>query len=498
MRVPRGGLKRCFSRMGSCTAGKMQRILASVEISQHAKMNMAGFVLYLPTSFALRYRMVGVCPKNKKNEFPTGNVEGIEGIEIAMQNQRPFTTEDTKSTEENKIATKQRAEALVRRIGETCDELDRLAEENPELVRRVTRRAKEPKDAYLRLKARLQQADAMPRCRWIKQSGTTCGSPQMKNHIYCFAHTQMAEAQALALRLPPPEDANAIQVGLMRIQKALIEDTITTRKAGLLLYSMQLALTNVGQTTFGQAKDEELVLETVDEEEALSSQRAAFSENQNQQQNQRPFTAKDAEDAKENGERQNQNLFTTEDAEKAEGNGERQNQQQKQNQYQNETQTPLTAEDTENNQGLPLINSDDTDRKSLPRVHTDVRGVQRGIKQIEWKPTPGMYRMDTREGREAYEASCRVKIAARPCAEERAPQPGIAPAQERRGPGTPGIATNDRAEPYYSSRRDERLNSLRSPMPKDMGLGPRSASEPLDADTGAGSIVRTETHAVLG
>ena len=32
---------------------------------------------------------------------------------------------------------------------------------------------------------------------------------------------------------------------------------------------MQLALTNVGQTTFGQAKDEEMVRETVDEEEAL-------------------------------------------------------------------------------------------------------------------------------------------------------------------------------------------------------------------------------------
>jgi hypothetical protein len=234
----------------------------------------------------------------------------------------------------------------------------------------------------------------------------------------------------------------------------------------------------------------------VDEEEALSSQRAAFSERQNQQQNQRPFTAKDAEDAKENGEKQNQNLFTTGDAENAEGSRERQNQDQNQHQHQN--QRPFTAKDAKENQGLPLINTDDTDRKSLPRVHTDVRGVQRGIKQIEWKPTPGMYRMDTREGREAYEASCRVKIAARPCAEERAPQPGIAPAQERRGPGTPGIATNDRAEPYYSSRRDERLNSLRSPMPKDMGLGPRSASEPLDADTGAGSIVRTETHAVLG
>jgi hypothetical protein len=390
-------------------------------------------------------------PKKQKKRIPTGNVEGIK---IAMQNQRPFTTEDTKSTEENKIATKQRAEALVRRIGETCDELDRLAEENPELVRRVTRRAKEPKDAYLRLKARLQQADAMPRCRWIKQSGTTCGSPQMKNHIYCFAHTQMAEAQALALRLPPPEDANAIQVGLMRIQKALIEDTITTRKAGLLLYSMQLALTNVGQTTFGQAKDEELVLETVDEEEALSSQRAAFSENQNQQQNQRPFTAKDAEDAKGNGERQNQRPLTTKD-----------------------------TKDTEENQGLPLINSDDTDSESLPRMHADVRGVQRGIKQIEWKPSADMYRMNTREGREAYEASLRVKIEPRPCAEGRAPQPGMVP---------------DDRETHCSSLRDERLNSLRSPMPKDMGLGPRSASEPLDADTGASSVLRTETHAVLG
>jgi len=32
----------------------------------------------------------------------------------------------------------------------------------------------------------------------------------------------------------------------MRIQKALIEDTISTKKAGLLLYSMQLALTKRG------------------------------------------------------------------------------------------------------------------------------------------------------------------------------------------------------------------------------------------------------------
>jgi hypothetical protein len=314
-----------------------------------------------------------------------------------------------------------RAEELVQKLGETYDELIRLMDQNGAVARHVTGTTANHEEADRRLKARLELADATPRCRWIKQGGTTCGSPQMKNHIYCFAHIQMAEAQALALRLPPPEDANAIQVGLMRIQKALIEDTITTRKAGLLLYSMQLALTNVGQTTFGQAKDEELVLETVDEEEALS-----------------------------------------------------------------EHQTPLTTKDTK----------DAKEETALPGMHADHRGVQQRIKQIEWKPSPDMYRMDTREGREAYEASLRVKIEPRPCAEERPPQPGIAPhpAQERRGPG---MVPDDR-ETHYSSLRDERLNSLRSPMPKGMGLGPRSASEPLDADTGARSVLLTEPYAVLG
>src|SRR5215469_13663931 len=171
---------------------------------------------------------------------------------------------------------KQRAEALIRRIGETCDELDRLAEENPELVGRVTHGAEEHKDAYVRLKARLELADAAPRCRWVRTDGTSCGSPQMKRHIYCFAHRQMMEARALALSLPALEDANAIMVGIMRIQKALIEDTISVKKAGLLLYSMQLALQNVGQVTFGQVKTEELVRETVSEDAALSSQHSAF------------------------------------------------------------------------------------------------------------------------------------------------------------------------------------------------------------------------------
>jgi len=260
------------------------------------------------------------------------------------QPQNPLTTQDTKDTKDlsqmnadGQERLKQRVEALVRRIGVTCDELERLAEENPGLMGRVMRGAEEHKDAYLRLKARLQMADAAPRCRWVRQDGTACGSPQMKKHIYCFAHRQMMEARALALSLPAQEDANAIQIGIMRIQKALIEGTISTKMAGLLLYSMQLALQNVKQTTFGQAKTTELVRTTVDEEDALR-----------------------------------------------------------------ENQTPLTTKDTK----------DMEEEKNLPRMDADQRGFEQRPKPVEWKPTPDMYRMDTPEGRAAYEACFGVKIGA--------------------------------------------------------------------------------------
>ena len=285
-------------------------------------------------------------------------------------NGKPLTTnehEDYQRQElEQQEETQQRAEALALKLAQTYEELTRLLERNPGMKRQMTEGTANPDKVYQKLKQRLKLAEMAPRCQWVRQDGTSCGSPQMKQHIYCFAHIQMAEARALMLRLPPPEDANAIQVGLMRIQKAVIEDTISMKKAGLLLYSMQLALTNVGQMTFGKAKDEEMVRETVDEEEALR-----------EKQNQRPFTAKDAEDAKDR----------------------KQNQHQHQNQHQTQNQTFETQRN--GGSGGP---------EDLPRMDADERGLKVEIGPVEWKPSPGMYRMDTREGIEAYEASFRMKI----------------------------------------------------------------------------------------
>jgi hypothetical protein len=270
---------------------------------------------------------------------------------------------------QNLLTPEQQAEALALKLARTYEELSRLLERNPGVKREITQGTTKEDKVYQKLKQRLKLADMAPRCQWVRQDGTSCGSPQMKQHIYCFAHMQMAEARELMLRLPPPEDANAIQVGLMRIQKAVIEDTISMKKAGLLLYSMQLALTNVGQTTFGQAKDEEMVRETVDEEEA-------FSEKQNQHQHQRPFTTEGTENTEEIGASGHRDIGTSE-------------------------------------------------HQNLPRMDADERGLENSRNPIEWKPTPDMYRTDTPEGREAYEASFQMKIKPRVAGEPR-PLQGLA------------------------------------------------------------------------
>jgi len=118
----------------------------------------------------------------------------------------------------------------------------------------------------------------------------------------------------------------------MRVQKAMIDDTISVKKAGLLLYSLQLAITNVGQTTFGEADERELVTDLVDEEEAISkvaisNQRSAFS------QGEKPLTTEDAEERKPG-------------------------------------------------KTLPLINTDDTDRRGLPRINAEERGLEEKLENV--------------------------------------------------------------------------------------------------------------------
>jgi len=195
----------------------------------------------------------------------------MNGSRISDDENKEVMRRDELAREE----VRREASALVKRVAEGYNALRSLMEQNPWLTQEMDAGDRERKRAFdEKLQQGLRRANDAPRCRWVRQDGTSCGSPQMRNHIYCYAHRQMMEARALALRLPAAEDANSIQMGLMRIQKALIDDTISTKKAGLLLYSMQLAMTNVGQTTFGKAADDDLVTDTVEEKDAIQEETA--------------------------------------------------------------------------------------------------------------------------------------------------------------------------------------------------------------------------------
>jgi hypothetical protein len=286
---------------------------------------------------------------------------------------KQMTEAEYREHQRHEVEARQRvqgeAAALVKKLGETYAALTGLMQQHPEVDREITDKTAVDEKIYEKLRQNLEQADKSPRCRWVRQDGTICGSPQLRKHIYCYAHKEMMEARALALRLPPPEDANAIQISVQRVQTALIDETISAKTAGLLLYSLQLAMTNVGRTTFGQA--DEMVTKVVDEEEALrekavSTQQSAISQN------------------KEPG----LPLIHTDDTDSRSGDlvigasGD-----QKSNTEAGLTADEgglgaFTAKDAESakeeklEKGLPRINTDYTDRSDLPRIDADERGLE--------------------------------------------------------------------------------------------------------------------------
>jgi hypothetical protein len=173
-----------------------------------------------------------------------------------------------KRLEEQKI--QEEAARLSRQLGEAYAALKNHLERNPNASHKITDERALEQQIYYNLRQNLHKADKAPRCMWLREDGTVCKSPKMKNDIHCYAHYQMRQARADNLLLPALTDANAIQMAVMLVQRALIDDEITEKKAGLLLYSIQIAAANVHKTTFGQS-DAEMVTETQPEEAAMDA-----------------------------------------------------------------------------------------------------------------------------------------------------------------------------------------------------------------------------------
>ncbi|MGC1300401.1 MAG: hypothetical protein WA869_35685 [Alloacidobacterium sp.] len=108
------------------------------------------------------------------------------------------------------------------------------------------------------------------RCRHIRVDGARCRAMAVTNKAFCYFHLHNrrktaakpatpntadygtvpvnppAAQTALDLDLPLLEDRYAIQVGITRIARALTANEIDPKRAGLLLYALQIASSNLG------------------------------------------------------------------------------------------------------------------------------------------------------------------------------------------------------------------------------------------------------------
>jgi hypothetical protein len=110
------------------------------------------------------------------------------------------------------------------------------------------------------------------RCQHIKVNGTLCGSPALRRNRFCYFHklhheetiqlnTDRARRRRnVTIELPVLEDANSIQVMLMQIMRLIITGQIDGKNAGLLLYALQTASTNLARTSF-QPRMHDVVLD---------------------------------------------------------------------------------------------------------------------------------------------------------------------------------------------------------------------------------------------
>jgi hypothetical protein len=96
-------------------------------------------------------------------------------------------------------------------------------------------------------------------CGHVLSNGQVCNAIPMRDSNFCYWHHKARarhrrheriggpitmEANS-GLELPLLEDANSVQVTIQEIMQAILDRRIDSKRAGLLLYSLQLASSNI-------------------------------------------------------------------------------------------------------------------------------------------------------------------------------------------------------------------------------------------------------------
>ena len=114
----------------------------------------------------------------------------------------------------------------------------------------------------------------VPRCQHVKINGTQCGSPALRRKRHCYFHHRMRDGSRRYGQdqvKPRPmytmgllEDANSVQVAIMQVLEQLACGQMEPKVAGLMLYGLQIASSNLKHTRFEAMSSTDVVIDRDD------------------------------------------------------------------------------------------------------------------------------------------------------------------------------------------------------------------------------------------
>jgi hypothetical protein len=96
-------------------------------------------------------------------------------------------------------------------------------------------------------------------CSHIKSNGEKCNAPALRKQSVCYFHYRWQKRQQRRVELGGPVGTNNnsgieiptlesyedIQIGIMEVLQAIVDDRVSTKRAGLMLYALQIASGNM-------------------------------------------------------------------------------------------------------------------------------------------------------------------------------------------------------------------------------------------------------------
>jgi hypothetical protein len=111
------------------------------------------------------------------------------------------------------------------------------------------------------------------RCEHIKTSGAQCGSPALRSGKFCYYHQecQSRDVECYAdwddpystgqIKLPAFDDAHGLQYVIRQVMQLLLQKQIDHKTAGLLLYGLQIASSNLKRMDLEKPRPTQVVVD---------------------------------------------------------------------------------------------------------------------------------------------------------------------------------------------------------------------------------------------